>query len=145
MNLKTKCTEDVDGLSTKLLQATIHKITTPLEHILNQSIVTGTVPENLKTTKVVPIFKSGNNKLFNNYRPISILPAISKIMEKTVCNRLMMFLEKYSILYKHQYGFRAKHSTVHPILHLLKDISVANDKITKDPTFGCVSGPFKSI
>ena len=48
------------------------------------------------------------------------------------CNRLMMFLEKYSILYKHQ--FRAKHSTVHPILHFLKDISVANDKITKDPT-----------
>ena len=46
----------------------------------------------------------------------------------------MMFLDKYRILYKHQYGFRAKHSTVHPILHLLKDISVANDKITKDPT-----------
>ena len=45
-----------------------------------------------------------------------------------------MFLEKYSILYKHQFGFRAKHSTVNPILHLLKDISVANDKITKDPT-----------
>ena len=82
----------------------------------------------------MPIFKSGNNKLFNNYRPISILPAIFKIMEKMVCNRLMMFLEKYSILYKHQYAFRAKHSTVHPILHLLKDISVANDKITKDPT-----------
>ena len=46
----------------------------------------------------------------------------------------MMFLEKCSILYKYQYGFRAKHSTVHPILHLLKDISVPNDKITKKPT-----------
>ena len=46
----------------------------------------------------------------------------------------MMFLEKYSILYKHLYGFRARDSTVHPILHLLKDISVANDKITKDRT-----------
>ena len=45
-NLKTKCTEDVDGLSTKLLQATIHEITTPFEHIVNQSIVTRTVPEN---------------------------------------------------------------------------------------------------
>ena len=83
----------------------------------------------------MPVFKSGNNKRFNNYRPITILPAISKIMEKIVCNRLMMFLDKYSNLYKHQYGFRAKHSTVHPILHLLKDISVANDKIIKDPTF----------
>ena len=72
--------------------------------------------------------------MFNNYRPISILPAIYKVMEKIICNRLMTFLEKYNILYKHQYGFRAKHSTIHPILHLLKDISIANDKITKDPT-----------
>ena len=65
-NLKTKCTEGFDGISTKL-QATIHEITTPLEHILNQSIVTGTVPENLKTAKVVPVYKSGNTKMFNNY------------------------------------------------------------------------------
>ena len=46
----------------------------------------------------------------------------------------MMFLETNNILYKHQYGFRAKHYTVQPILHLLKYISVANDKITKDLT-----------
>ena len=72
--------------------------------------------------------------MFNNYRPVSILPAISKIMENIVCNRLMVFLEKYNILYKLQYGFQGKHSTIHPILHLLKDISIANDKITKDPT-----------
>ena len=132
--LKTKSTEGFDDLSTKLLQATIHEVATPLEHILNQSFVTGIVPENLKTAKVIPVFKSGNNKLFNNYRPISILPTISKIMEKIVCNRLIMFLEKFNILYKHQYGFRAKHSTIQPILHLLKDIAEANDKITKDLT-----------
>ena len=109
-NLKTKSTEGYDGISTKLLQATIHEITTPLEHILNQSIVTGTVPKNLQTAKVVPVYKSGNTKFFNNYRPISFLPAISKIMKKIVCNRLMVFLENYNILFKHQYGFRAKHS-----------------------------------
>ena len=95
-------------------------MTTPLEHTLNQSIVTGTVPEHLKTAKVVPVYKSGNTKMFNNYIPINILPAISKIMGKLLCNRLMVFLDKYNILYKHQYGFREKHSTIHPILHLLK-------------------------
>ena len=72
--------------------------------------------------------------MFNNYRPISIVPAISKIMEKIVCNRPMVFLEKYNISYKHQCGLRAKHSTIHPMLHLLNDISIVNDKITKAPT-----------
>ena len=55
-------------------------------------------------------------------------------MEKIVCNRRKMVLEKYDIMYKHQDGFRAKHSTVYPILHLFKDISLAIGKITKDPT-----------
>ena len=50
----------------------MHEITTPPEHILSQSIVTGTVHENLKTSKVVPVLKSGDNKLFNNYIPIHI-------------------------------------------------------------------------
>jgi len=64
-NLKTTCTEGFDDLSIKLPQATIHEITTPLEHILNQSSITGIVPENIKTAKLVPVSKSGNNKLLN--------------------------------------------------------------------------------
>ena len=89
---------------------------------------------NLKVAKIIPIYKSGNKNSFNNYRPISILPALSKIMEKIVCNRLVNYLEKYNILYKHQYGFRSKHSTIRPILHLLKNIADANDNISKDIT-----------
>ena len=133
-NLKTKCTVGFDSLSTKLIQQTIGEIIIPLRHIINQSFVTGVVPENLKVAKVIPIYKSGNKNVFNNYRPISILPALSKIMEKIVCNRLVNYLEKYNILYKHQYGFRSKHSTIHPILHFLKDIADANDKLSKDIT-----------
>ena len=75
-NLKTKC------LSTKLIQQTIGEIIIPLRHTINQSFVTGVVPENLKVAKIIPIYKSGNKNVFNNYRPISILPALSKIMEK---------------------------------------------------------------
>ena len=51
-----------------------------------------------------------------------------------VCNRLVIYLEKYNILHKHQYGFHSKHSTIHPILNLLKDIADENDKTTKDIT-----------
>ena len=103
-------------------------------YIINQSFNTGIVPGNLKTAKVIPIFKSGDNTVLNNYRPISILPAISKVLEKLVCNRLVGFLEENDILYKHQYGFRSKHSTTHPVLQLIKDIADANDKNTKDAT-----------
>ena len=85
----------------------------------------------MKIAKVVPIFKSGDKHLFNNYRPISILPAFSKILEKIVANKLMKFLETYKLLYKHQYGFRPKHSTIHPLIHLLDQIATNNDKNTK--------------
>ena len=70
----------------------------------------------------------------NNYRPISILPAFSKLLKKIVCNRLVNFLEAQHLMYEHQYGFRKKHCTIHPILQLLKDISKANDRKSKDIT-----------
>ena len=83
---------------------------------------------------IIPIFKNGNTILFNNYRPISILPTFSKILEKIVCNRLLHFLETKDILYKHQYGFRKNHKTIHPIIHLLQDIANANDKASTNST-----------
>ena len=133
-NLKTKCTVGFDSLSTKFIQQIIEEIIIPLRHIINLSFVTGVVPENLKVAKIIPIYKSGNKNVFSNYSPISILPALSKIIEKIVSNRLVNYLEKYNILYKHQYGFRSKHSTIHPILHLLKDKADAIDNISKDIT-----------
>ena len=69
--------------------------------------------------------------LLNNYRPISILPAFSKILEQLVSIRLINLLESQNILYKHQYGFRQNYSTIHPILHLINDISTANDNKCK--------------
>ena len=123
-----------DNISTIILCSTIDEIATPLAHIINQLFNTGIVPGNLKTAKIIPIFISGDNTDLNNYRPISILPAISKVLEKLACNRLVGFLEENDILYKHQYRFRSKHSTIHPVLQLIKDIADANDKNTKDAT-----------
>ena len=109
----------------------------PLAHIFNQSFLTGTVPDNMKIAKIVPIFKSGNKKhstIKLLQTDLSILPAFSKLLEKLICNRLVNFLETHDLLYKHQYGFRQNHTTAHPILQLLKDISNANDKNSKDVT-----------
>ena len=110
------------------------EVATPLTHIFNQSFLLGVVPDQMKIAKIVPVFKAGNKKVLNNYRPISILPAFSKILEKLASVRLINFLESQDILYKHQYGFRQNYSTIHPILHLLNDISNANDNISKDIT-----------
>ena len=133
-SLKPKTSMGHDNISSKILKLSIEHTAVPLAHIFNLSFKSGIVPPNMKLAKVIPIFKSGNRKLFNNYRPISILPAYSKLLEKIVAKRLVQFLESHDILYDNQYGFRKKHSTIHPIMHLLKHISDANDKPSKETT-----------
>ncbi len=134
--IKPKTSRGDDNISSKLLKQTITNIAIPLAHIFNQSFSEGQVPTKMKLAKVIPIFKSGDAKLLNNYRPISLLPAFSKLLEKAMAERLTGFLENHHILYDNQYGFRKKHSTIHPILHLLKSISNANDKPSRDVTIG---------
>ena len=88
----------------------------------------------MKIARVIPIFKSGERTLFNNIRPISMLPVFSTLLETIVAKKLMSFLEGTNQLYRHQYGFRAKHSIVHPVIHLLNQVANENDKITKNIT-----------
>ena len=105
--LKTKSSSGHDEISTKLLK---DSITVPITQIINRSLATGLVPGKLKAAKVIPIFKSADPSQLNNYRPINLLPALSKLFEKIMYNTLM-FLNTNNILYKHQHGFRPKHST----------------------------------
>jgi len=88
----------------------------------------------MKRAKIIPIFKSGNQHLFNNYRPISLLPAFSKLLEKIISIKLIKYLESQKLIYEHQYGFRPKHSTIHPIIHLLNQIATEHDKPSKNLT-----------
>ena len=134
--LKNKTSQGHDNISTKLIKQSIEQISTPLTHILNQSMTTGIVPQNMKLAKVIvlPIFKSGDKHSFNNYRPISILPAFSKILEKMLSIKLIGYLETHKLFFTHQYGFRPKHCTIHPIVHLLNRIATENDKPTKELT-----------
>lgn len=106
--MKTKLSYGFDLISSKLTKDTISLIAEPLAHIFNNSfsVENGIVPDQMKIANVVPVFKSGNKQLFNNYRPISILPAFSKILEKIVHKQLMSFLNNNNALYTHQYGFR---------------------------------------
>ena len=132
--MKSKTSYGHDNIPTKIIKQSIFKILEPLKEIINKSLSTGIVPKQLKIAKVIPIFKQSDPKLLNNYRPISLLPAFSKIFEKVVFNRMMNYLNDQNILYKHQYGFRSKHSTIHPILHFLNNCAEANNARPKQLT-----------
>ena len=82
----------------------------------------GQFPDPLKVAKVSPVYKKGDREQPGNYRPISVLPVLSKIFEKLVNNRLIEYLEKNDILYKHQYGFREGRSTKLAVTNLINQL-----------------------
>ena len=109
--LKRQKATGIDDLPPGLLKDCAKVISGPLSHIINLSIKTCTVPFIWKIAKILPAFKSGNSSLPENYRPISILPVLSKILEKAVHAQLTEFLEIENLLNDCQYGFRSKRST----------------------------------
>ena len=82
-----------------------------LTEIFNCSLLSKIFPDDLKTGKVAPVFKSGDCDNLNNYRPITVLPTIARVFEKLIYQQLYQFLDKHKILGKQQYGFRSLHST----------------------------------
>ena len=100
-----------DGLSMKLIKRLKYVLSTPLSLLINQSLCTGIFPEKLKVAKIRPIFKKGDESMVDNYRPVSILPALSKVFEKVVFDQLYKYLTENDLLYSGQYGFRKGHST----------------------------------
>jgi retron-type reverse transcriptase len=114
-SLKRKNSSGHDGISSSLIKDIKHEISLPLTILINKSLSTGIVPDLLKTAKVIPVYKAKDTEQLNNYRPISLLPTISKILEKIIHKRLYYFLLSQSVFYQSQYGFRPKHSTTHAI------------------------------
>ena len=110
-NLKNKKSYGIDGISNVLLKSIANEILKPLTLIINQSLETGIFPDAFKTSKVTPLYKKGDKTDLNNYRPISILPTISKVFERVIHVQLYDYFCKNNLLCEQQYGFRSKHST----------------------------------
>ena len=119
-----------DQIQPKHLKMCRDLITNPIKHIINLTFSNGRVPDALKISKVIPIFKK-NEKLSHNYRPISLLGIINKIMEKVMNKQLQSFLHKNEILYAYQFGFRKNYSTTPAIIEIIENIleALQNGKI----------------
>ena len=117
-----------DGISTILLKQCEQAIVKPLQIIINQALTTGIFPDKLKIAKVQPIYKNEDQTLIKNNRPISLLPAISKVFEKIIFNQLYSFLQKHNIIFKSQYGFRREHSTEFATLELIDRVNTDMDR-----------------
>jgi len=130
--LKNKNSCGFDEINIKPIKAVICALSYPLSTLINNSLLTGICPDSLKIAKVIPLFKNGDRSIFSNYRPVSILPCLSKIFEKVVYNRLMSYINKNNILNKNQYGFRNKHSTIMAVIDFIEKIndSIDNGNIT---------------
>ena len=96
-------------------------IAKPLAYICQLSLDQGYFPDELKLSKIIPLYKSNDPTLFSNYRPISLLSVFSKIMEKAMYNRIYAYLTKYSILYAYQFGFQENKSTYMAIICMLEN------------------------
>ena len=104
-----------------------HVIADPLTFIYNLSLTSGVFPDEMKIAKVIPLFKSGDKNVYTNYRPVSLLPQFSKVLEKVFSKRLNSFLE---LLSNNQYGFRNKRSTSQALLHLIEKLTKSLDNKT---------------
>ena len=116
-----------DNIHINLLKSSCQVIGPIIMQIVNQSLTTSIFPDKLKVARLIPLFKSGDRKIVKNYRPISILPSVSKIVERIVYKQLFEHLTLNKILVDEQFGFRPNRSPQKAILKLLDYIINALD------------------
>ena len=116
---KPKTSKGFDGISMKVIKHISDIILEPITLLINQSLMTNIFPTNLKIAKIMPLLKKPNVFTPDNFRPISLLPCISKIIEKCVFKQIFEYFEENNLLYGSQYGYRKNHSTETACLELV--------------------------
>ena len=120
-----------DEINTKIFKLTFTAILKEIVHLMNLCLHHSTFPTELKKAVIKPIYKAGDKQLFNNYRPISLLPVISKLLEKIIYRQLNHHTVSNAIIAENQFGYRQGMSTYMPLLLLQENITNAfeTDKI----------------
>ena len=139
-NLNINKSTGLDNIGPRILKLSANVLAPSLLFIVNKSLITGKFTCSWKEAKVKPLFKTGAKDDKNNYRPISILPTVSKLIEKWVESQFSKYLNEYNLLHQSQSGFRSKHSTESAIVRMIDSwLKAVNDgKLT-----GCVMVDFR--
>lgn len=123
LQLRDRSAVGWDGLSPLLLKCTRHVLVPHITFLCNLSLRTGVFPDAFKKAIIHPIYKGGDRNCVTNYRPISVLPALSKVLERILNNQLRRFLDKFQIISSNQYGFRSNLSTEDAVLELTQSVA----------------------
>ena len=123
LHSKSKKSTGFDNIGSYIVKQIAPQLVNQLANIFNKSFLTGIVPSKLRIAKVIPLYKTKDPALFSNYRPISLLPFFSKVLERLMYNRLYNFLTEHNILSMNQFGFRKKYSTFLALMDLVDNIS----------------------
>ena len=125
--LDTKKSTGLDNLPSRMLKIAAGVLAPSLAFLFNQSISSGIVPTEWKLARVTPIFKKGKRQDVNNYRPISIIPAVAKVFERIIYDQFFKYLNDNDLLVNCQSGFRSLHSTLTSLLEASNSWSVNID------------------
>ena len=131
-SLKTNKSSGADEINFNVIKHCFGELCGPLKYLFDSSLQSGVFPDLMKIAIVSPVFKTGDTADISNYRPISVLPCFSKILERVMYNRLYKYLTDQKILHRQKFGFRKGHSTEHAIAQLVGQIykSFENDNYT---------------
>ena len=127
-DLKIGKASGIDELSAEVLKISALAIVPYLQKLINQTFSQGEFPDCLKIAKIIPLLKFGSKTDVDKYRSTSLLPILSKVLEKIMYNRLIKFLDKSDILYEKQFGFRSKPSTVDALIEITENIRSGTDE-----------------
>ena len=125
--LQEKKATGPNSISSKILKNNKDVPFKPLCDLINLVFVSETFPQQLKITKIIPVYKKGNPLDYTNYRPVSLLSNLGTLIEKLIHSRMNKFLENQKLFYKNQFGFRKKHSTNHVLITITEKIRNALD------------------
>jgi hypothetical protein len=143
-NLNTSKAPGPDGISTRVLKECRDELAEPFQVLFNQSLDTAQIPNNWKQANVVPIYKKGNKSEASNYRPVSLLPIISKVLERCVLNKILDAITPY--ISKLQHGFMKGKSTTTQITTVLSNIhNIFDNKEQTDVIYFDLSKAFDSV